>query len=255
MKIVTWNCNGALRKKLKEVDALKADVLIIQECEDPSQSTKAYQNWAGDYIWIGTNKNKGIGIFPKSDNSVQRLNWSGKFQINGLYTQSQSTTWTTEDLQLFLPFQLNNQYIVLSCWTKGSESQSFGYMGQFWKYLQIHRGKLNQNNTIIAGDFNSNAKWDKPDRWWNHTDTINELSAINIESLYHHQTGEQQGQETQPTFHLHKKESKPYHIDYIFMSTDLLSNSSIELGKIKKWLSISDHIPLCVTISSELMAR
>lgn len=250
MKIVTWNCNGALRKKLVEADSLDADVLIIQECEDPSQSTKAYQEWAGDYLWVGTNKNKGIGVFPKSGNTVQQLNWSGTFQINGLQTQSPSTTWATKDLLLFLPFKLNNKYNVLACWTKGSDSQIFGYMGQFWKYLQIHREDLNQKNTIIAGDFNSNAVWDKQDRWWSHTDTINELAAINIQSLYHHQTSEAQGQETQPTFYLHRKEAKPYHIDYVFMSSNLLQYSKIELGKINNWLSVSDHMPLCATIRS-----
>ncbi len=250
MKIVTWNCNGALRKKLVEADSLDADVLIIQECEDPSQSTKAYQEWAGDYLWVGTNKNKGVGVFPKSGNTVQQLNWSGTFQINGLQTQNPSTTWATKDLLLFLPFKLNNKYNVLACWTKGSDSQIFGYMGQFWKYLQIHREDLNQTNTIIAGDFNSNAVWDKQDRWWSHTDTINELAAINIQSLYHHQTSEAQGQETQPTFYLHRKEAKPYHIDYVFMSSNLLQHSKIELGKINNWLSVSDHMPLCATISS-----
>lgn len=250
MRIITWNCNGALRKKLKEADSFEADVLIIQECENPTLSTKPYQDWAGDHLWIGTTKNKGIGIFPKAGNHVKELKWSGTFQVSGLKTQSASASWATNDLLLFLPFELNDQYNVLACWTKGNDSQVFGYMGQFWKYLQIHRSQLNQRNTIIAGDFNSNAIWDKPDRWWSHSDTVKELAEINIESLYHHETGEKHGHEIQPTFYLHRKESKPYHIDYVFMSKELLLRSTIEIGKIDEWLAVSDHMPLCVNIDN-----
>lgn len=248
MKLVTWNCNGALRNKLVEADKLNADVLIVQECEDPARSTKAYEDWAGCYLWVGTNKNKGIGVFPKNGSVVEKLNWSGNFSINGLKTASTSISWTTKELQLFLPFRLNEQLNVLGCWTKGGDSQIFGYMGQFWKYLQIHREQLHQQNTIIVGDFNSNATWDKEDRWWSHTDTINELKAIGIESMYHFQTGERQGQELQPTFYLHRKKSKPYHIDFVFLSNDLLPKGKIDIGDASHWLEHSDHLPISLDI-------
>ena len=98
MKIVTWNCNGALRRKTNEVDSLNADIVIVQECEDPAQSTKQYREWAGEYLWVGTSKNKGVGIFPKNGNLIKALNWNGQFKIEGLQTKSPSLTWSTSDL-------------------------------------------------------------------------------------------------------------------------------------------------------------
>ena len=35
MKIISWNCNGALRNKFQHIAELEADIYIIQECEDP----------------------------------------------------------------------------------------------------------------------------------------------------------------------------------------------------------------------------
>jgi exodeoxyribonuclease-3 len=148
MKIITWNCNGGLRNKLELLDKINADIFIIQECENPASSSNAYFEWAGNYLWIGDSKNKGIGIFPKKKNSVEKLNYNGIFKIGCIKNQSTTTQWTTDSLRLFLPFTINNHINVLSVWTKGSESEVFSYIGQLWKYLQIHRNDLSQNRQI-----------------------------------------------------------------------------------------------------------
>lgn len=227
MKIVSWNCNGALRKKLDQIISLDADIYIVQECEDPAKSSDfPYQQWASNYLWIGKNKNKGLAIFAKPHVTLEKLDLE------------------SGNLESFIPCKINKQAILLAAWTRQANSPTFGYIGQLWKFLQIHKQALSSDNTLIVGDLNSNARWDAWDRWWNHSDVVRELHEIGIHSLYHHQTGEPQGQETQPTFYMYRKLEKPYHIDYAFLSAPLLQSSSISIGTHFEWLEHSDHMPV-----------
>jgi endonuclease/exonuclease/phosphatase family metal-dependent hydrolase len=77
---------------------------------------------------------------------------------------------------------------------------------------------------------------------------VEELKEIGVRSIYHHQFNEFQGEETKPTFYLHRNTDKPYHIDYAFASNDLYNKSSMTVGAKEEWLSISDHLPLCIEI-------
>jgi len=79
---------------------------------------------------------------------------------------------------------------------------------------------------------------------------VKELKELGIESLYHYQCEEPQGEETVPTFYHQKNTEKAYHIDYVFVSSDLIQRCQLNFGAKEKWLPISDHMPLCVEISS-----
>lgn len=231
MKIVSWNCNGAFRKKFESLDYLQADILIIQECENPDKSKdESYINWAGNYLWTGNNKNSGLGVFAKNNTSLQALDWE------------------PSGLELFIPF-LANDLTILGVWTKQANSPTFQYIGQLWKYLQAHQSKLPSSKSILCGDFNSNACWDKWDRWWNHSDVVKDLAEQDIYSAYHFLNKIEQGKEDAPTFYMHRNLAKPYHIDYAFASTALLSYAKFAIGVPDQWISLSDHMPIILDIN------
>lgn len=248
--MVSWNCNGGFRKKRDKICDLKADILIVQECESPDQSSdEDYKSWASNYLWIGQSKNKGIGVFAREGLALQHLQWEKSYSLF-FNNDLPDIVWQTKDLKLFLPFEVND-YLFIAVWTKGSDKEVFGYIGQVWKFLQIHRADLMNRKVIMMGDFNSNAIWDKLDRWWNHSDVVRELSDIKIESLYHVLFNEQQGEETRPTFYMHRKEKRPYHIDYAFCSHELLQKSSLQIGNATDWIELSDHMPLIIDIEED----
>ena len=249
MRIVSWNCNGALRKKTDAIDSLSADMLIIQECEDPERSLKAYQQWAGCYIWKGSSKNKGIGVFARNGTEIKSLSWYREFRIPGMPVTSASATWKTDELREFVPFRVNNTFNTVAIWTKQSTGGTFGYAGQLWKYLQSHRRDLAEDECLLIGDLNSNVQWDRPDRWWNHTDNVLILKEIGLHSLYHEFNGIEQGNEPDPTLYHRRKLETSYHIDYAFASKRLRTGAKIEVLQPEEWLAFSDHMPLLVELT------
>ena len=82
---------------------------------------------------------------------------------------------------------------------------------------------LNDENVILAGDFNSNSIWDKPRRVYNHTNLVELLKTKNILSTYHHFHNQAPGKERDNTLFMHRKVDRPYHIDYCFASRNLIN--------------------------------
>jgi exonuclease III len=99
MRIISWNCNGALRRKIEQLSKLDGDICVVQECEDPSQTSDLiYKKWAGNFLWKGNNKNKGLGIFCKKNIELANNNW------------------VDNDTKYFIAARVNNSFNVIAVW-------------------------------------------------------------------------------------------------------------------------------------------
>jgi exonuclease III len=234
MKIVTWNCNGAFRKKFNFLAELNADIYVIQECENPALIEEHnFIDWNKKFLWTGTNTHKGLGIFA-----------DGKIEMNLL-------DWQSKKLEHFIACRINDDFNLVGTWCHGASLSKYPYIGQLWKYLRLHKSKLDK--AVIAGDFNSNKFWDKKGRKWNHSAVVKELSDCGINSLYHKYFAESQGEEKQATFYLQKNTAKPYHLDYIFASEELYTTlNDVTIGEPRKWLTLSDHMPVVCELNCEV---
>ena len=222
MEIVSWNCNGKFREKFKQIAELSADILVIQECEDPaSYPGSSYSNFAQNYFWTGAAKNKGLGIFAK--NSIRLIR----------------NEWEAYGLRNFISVNINTNFDLVGVWACKP------YIEEYFIYQNININHYNPN-TIVIGDFNSNKIWDKKHGNRNHTNVVSKLNTIGLESAYHVVYNEKQGEEKQSTFYMYRHMNKGYHIDHCFIAKKKIKN--YEVLSNKKWLDFSDHLPILLEI-------
>ena len=236
MKIIGWNCNGAFRKKYDEIMVSKPDILIVSECENPQRLKMENLNpQPKDFKWFGDNPNKGIGIFSFTDYFFELLH---EYNPN---------------FKLVVPLKIRWRefsFLLMCVWTKENKyDKNSSYIGQVWNAMRYYSNLISKYDTIIMGDFNSNKIWDHKRPITNHTQVVNILKNYRIESLYHKNFLESQGEESRPTFFLHKKESKAYHIDYCFASQNIYKKKfKVNIGKFKEWIKTSDHVPITIEL-------
>ena len=231
MKIISWNCKKYYSSKAKLILTEKPDIVIIPECENPDlfkYETDAIK--PTDSIWFGAPEDdRGIGIFSYGNYKLKLLDIHNN------------------KLKYVLPINVTNDdftFILLAVWTHEP------YTKQIWDAIKYYSDLL-IGNVIIAGDLNSNTKWDNKNKAYSHSDLVKHLEGRNIISLYHHFKNELQGEETLPTFYWYHHEDKPFHIDYCFASTYFINKLlNVEIGKFKDWSKHSDHMPLSITFNT-----
>ena len=240
MKLITWNCKMAFRKKMYFILKNKPDILIIPECEHPDKL-----NFPKDLtkpastLWHGRNQNKGLGVFSY-----------GKYKLKLLKNHN-------SEIKTILPIKVsggNFDFILFAIWAYNPLDRNYNYTGQVWKALIFYEKILKKQSVILIGDFNSNVLWDKLNRKSNHSMVVEKLKSFDIYSTYHHHLEELQGKETQPTFFMYHHKNKPYHIDYCFASSNFIKKLiNVEVGVYEEWKKYSDHKPLSITFNSEFI--
>lgn len=234
MKLITWNCQGAFRKKAEMILVECPDILVVQECEDPKKLifNKTVRE-PNDFLWFGDNKHKGLGVFSYSDY---------KFKLLDLEYNS--------DIKFIAPISVTGgevDFTLFAIWANNRHDPNGQYIEQVWKAVNHYEHLLNDRPVILIGDFNSNKIWDKKHRIGKHSTVVENLEVKYIYSVYHRILKQEQGKENHPTFFLQRNKEKPYHIDYCFTSRDLYEKiKNISVGTYEKWISHSDHTPLII---------
>lgn len=232
MKIITWNCQGAFRKKAEFIVTHKPDILIIPECEHPDKlKFKSDIQLPSDSVWFGKNPNKGLGVFSYNGYKLKLLDIHNP------------------DFKFVLPLSVSNDKISLTLfaiWSQKPENHD-NYTVQVWNAVNYYTDLLEEKNLVLAGDFNSNSIWDKPRRVSNHSNLVEYLKNKNISSAYHFYHKQTQGQEKDKTLFMQRNKDRPYHIDYCFASADLIDRiENVEIGSYDQWTTHSDHSPLSI---------
>ena len=222
MKVVSWNCNLALKKKFQAIENTNADVMVFQECENAEEDFfDGYR-----FFWTGRNENKGLGVLIKDKSA--RLHAS--FQSTFIY---------------FLPIE-TDEFNILAVWAFNHRAAKFGdgLSGNPIDALKHYKHWLKgKDQSFVIGDFNNSVIWDKPGKANNFAAINQLLESLSFKSVYHQETGDIFGRETTPTLYHTKQQSKPYHIDYIYQKG--FKTKSIDLYGFEDWISLSDHVPLC----------
>lgn len=226
MRIISWNCNMAYATKQDHILALHPDVVLLQECSEKhiKESEAPFAHW------VGKNPHKGLGVLGFGQH---------------IYTLSAAYTPT---YPWFLPFRVEDEHLnVLGVWAHVKERRE-RYVRITHQAINYYRAFFEEGLSLAIGDFNSNTIWDAAYAGYSHSALVEKLEQLQMSSVYHAQTQEPQGRETVSTFYLYRHPDKGYHLDYAFVSQNLLERTSLTILDPGRWLQRSDHLPLLLDI-------
>jgi endonuclease/exonuclease/phosphatase (EEP) superfamily protein YafD len=225
MRLATWNCQTSLGSKWEAIEALDADVLTVQECGPTTRAfVEGHDGWTCEWE-KGTYRN-GLAVLARSPHAIERREASEPFFLSTMISAS-------------VPFRF------VGFWARTRTFIGDEYPRQATRLIdQLPDDDL---PTVVAGDFNASSR--NPD----HLRNVETLAARGLVSAYHTFHGINHAEVWEhPTSYFHRQQSRPYHMDYVFVPA-AWPIDSVEVGTFEDYpgRGLSDHVPLVVSIRLE----
>jgi exodeoxyribonuclease-3 len=241
MRIVAWNCNMALDRKVDVLLDLAPDIAVVCECAELERlRTRSRSAWMqSEPVWIGRNPHKGLAVFAFNGYAAR---------LADLYQPS---------LRYVAPVHISGptECNLLAVWAQNASAGGIRkyQLGPLRRALSRYRGFLGERPAVIAGDLNSNTIWDKPGWRINHSTKVRVMESMGLVSAYHAIRGEAHGKESEPTLYWRDrtKDGPTYHIDYVFLPAPWIAKvRELTIGTFETWCGsgLSDHVPVIVDI-------
>ncbi|HEV7401896.1 MAG TPA: endonuclease/exonuclease/phosphatase family protein [Chthoniobacteraceae bacterium] len=198
MRLVTWNCfRGECLARAAQVADLAPDLLLLQECARPASNTERVR-------WFGDNPRHGMA-FVASDG----------FELTPVAPAAGSN-------DSVVPIRVEHRatgfkLTVFGVWAKPRPT----YVEAIRHGLAAHATLLREGPIVIAGDFNSHARFDRPGKPAHGTLEAWLRDEFGLVSAFHARNGA--GAEP-PTHYWRWQEANGFHLDYCFLPEAWRSN-------------------------------
>lgn len=224
MRITTWNCyRGECRTRAARLESLRPDICLLQECGRPQQLDDQCQ-------WMGSNPRQGVAVITNGEWNVR------PGPVDSAVPDS------------VYPYVISgpSTFHILAVWSKPRPT----YVQAIHEGLDSYRDFARSAPTIVAGDFNSHACFDKGNPRWFHSTIVDRLrEEFGLVSTFHSHSSESPDRPEPATIYWRWQETQPFHIDYCFIPQTWASYiTAVEIGNYADWKD-SDHRPLSVEIA------
>jgi exodeoxyribonuclease-3 len=250
MKLLSWNCQGAFRRKARPVAAFRPDIAVIAECEEPERLRFERRTPAPATVaWFGDAPARGLGVF--SYTGLRFELYEGYDPAIKYCVPLRVLAPAPEPGAVALALEaraappITSPLHLLAVWAMPHADPRLSYVGQTHRALEAYGPFISECDTVLMGDFNSNSIWDGKHRSNTHSALVKRLEAHALVSLYHHRYGEAQGREKRPTLFMYRQRKFVFHIDYCFVPQAWLpSLAGFRVGSYAHYRRYSDHSPL-----------